>query len=71
MATLGVASRAEIETIVRGGRGQNTMSEREELVLAYRILAAHGVVDAYGHVSLRTAKDPERYLPRARWRPSW
>ena len=38
------------------------MSEREELVLAYRILAAHGVVDAYGHVSLRTASDPRRYL---------
>ena len=38
------------------------MSEREDLVLAYRILAAHGVVDAYGHVSLRTAKNPSRYL---------
>src|SRR5258708_18508362 len=38
------------------------MSEREDLVLAYRILAAHGVVDAYGHVSLRTAKNPRRYL---------
>jgi ribulose-5-phosphate 4-epimerase/fuculose-1-phosphate aldolase len=38
------------------------MSEREDLVLAYRILAAHGVVGAYGHVSLRTAKNPQRYL---------
>jgi ribulose-5-phosphate 4-epimerase/fuculose-1-phosphate aldolase len=38
------------------------MSEREDLVLAYRILAAHGVVDAYGHVSLRTAWNPKRYL---------
>jgi ribulose-5-phosphate 4-epimerase/fuculose-1-phosphate aldolase len=38
------------------------MSERDELVLAYRILAAHGVVDAYGHVSLRAARNPERYL---------
>jgi ribulose-5-phosphate 4-epimerase/fuculose-1-phosphate aldolase len=38
------------------------MSEREDLVLAYRILAAHRVVDAYGHVSLRTAKNPQRYL---------
>jgi ribulose-5-phosphate 4-epimerase/fuculose-1-phosphate aldolase len=38
------------------------MSEREDLVLAYRILAAHGVVDAYGHVSLRMAKHPNRYL---------
>src|SRR5712691_5731931 len=38
------------------------MSEREDLVLAYRILAAHGAVDAYGHVSVRTAKNPKRYL---------
>jgi len=38
------------------------MSERDDLVLAYRILAAHGVVDAYGHVSLRTARNPARYL---------
>jgi ribulose-5-phosphate 4-epimerase/fuculose-1-phosphate aldolase len=38
------------------------MSERDELVLAYRILAAHGVVDAYGHVSLRSAGNPKRYL---------
>jgi HCOMODA/2-hydroxy-3-carboxy-muconic semialdehyde decarboxylase len=38
------------------------MGEREELVLAYRILAAHGVVDAYGHVSLRSARNPRRYL---------
>src|SRR5580704_9306368 len=38
------------------------MSERDDLVLAYRILAAHGVVDAYGHVSLRTAANPQRYL---------
>src|SRR5262244_3317949 len=34
----------------------------EDLVLAYRILAAHGVVDAYGHVSVRAASDPHRYL---------
>lgn len=38
------------------------MGERDELVLAYRILAAHGVVDAYGHVSLRRAANPQRYL---------
>src|ERR1043166_6894580 len=38
------------------------MSQTENLVLAYRILAAHGVVDAYGHVSARSARDPHRYL---------
>src|SRR5579871_1675800 len=38
------------------------MSQTEDLVLAYRILAAHGVVDAYGHVSVRSQRDPHRYL---------
>src|SRR5262249_37410687 len=50
------------ENSARQLRAGNPMSEREDLVLAYRILAAHGVVDAYGHVSLRTAKNPNRYL---------
>ena len=35
--------------------------EREDLVAAYRTLAAHGVIDAYGHVSLRSPRNPERY----------
>jgi ribulose-5-phosphate 4-epimerase/fuculose-1-phosphate aldolase len=33
----------------------------EELVLANRILFAQGVVDAYGHVSVRSAADPQRF----------
>jgi ribulose-5-phosphate 4-epimerase/fuculose-1-phosphate aldolase len=33
----------------------------EELVLANRILFAQGVVDAYGHVSVRSAADPSRF----------
>ncbi len=37
------------------------MNELEDLVAAYRILAAHGVIDAYGHVSLRSPKNPQRY----------
>jgi HCOMODA/2-hydroxy-3-carboxy-muconic semialdehyde decarboxylase len=37
------------------------MKELEDLVAAYRILAAHGVIDAYGHVSLRSPKNPKRY----------
>jgi HCOMODA/2-hydroxy-3-carboxy-muconic semialdehyde decarboxylase len=42
------------------------MTELEDLVAAYRILATHGVIDAYGHVSLRSPKDPNRYyLARA------
>jgi HCOMODA/2-hydroxy-3-carboxy-muconic semialdehyde decarboxylase len=34
----------------------------EELVTANRILAAEGVVDAFGHVSIRHPDDPGRYL---------
>jgi HCOMODA/2-hydroxy-3-carboxy-muconic semialdehyde decarboxylase len=34
----------------------------EDLVAASRILADQGVVDAYGHVSARHDRDPNRYL---------
>ena len=34
----------------------------EELALASRILANEGVLDAYGHVSVRHPSDPNRYL---------
>ena len=34
----------------------------EDLVTAYRILAAEGIFDAYGHVSVRHDRDPHRYL---------
>src|SRR3954466_3312556 len=37
------------------------MQELEDLVAAYRILSSHGVIDAYGHVSLRSPRNPERY----------
>ncbi|MPY70976.1 MAG: class II aldolase/adducin family protein [Alphaproteobacteria bacterium] len=33
-----------------------------ELVIANRILAREGVVDAFGHVSIRHPENPERYL---------
>ena len=34
----------------------------DDLVAANRILAAHGVIDAYGHVSMRSPRDPKRFL---------
>ena len=34
----------------------------EDLVAANRILAEHGVIDAYGHVSVRSDRDPKCYL---------
>ena len=33
----------------------------DDLVAANRILAEHGVIDAYGHVSLRSPGNPSRY----------
>ena len=38
------------------------MSLIEDLVCAYRILAEHGVIDGYGHVSVRSDRDPGRYF---------
>jgi ribulose-5-phosphate 4-epimerase/fuculose-1-phosphate aldolase len=35
---------------------------REDLACAYRILAHHNVIDAYGHVSVRSEKNPNRYF---------
>lgn len=37
------------------------MSLIEDLVASYRILAEHGVIDGYGHVSVRSERDPQRY----------
>src|ERR1051325_3168965 len=34
----------------------------DDLVAAYRILAAEGILDAYGHVSVRHDRDPTHYL---------
>ena len=38
------------------------MSLIQDLVIAYRVLAEHGVIDAYGHVSVRSDRDPSRYF---------
>ena len=38
----------------------------EDLVAANRILAYHGVLDAFGHISIRHPKNPEHYL-MSRW----
>jgi len=38
------------------------MSQLEDIVAGYRVLAAHGIIDAYGHVSVRDENDPNRYL---------
>lgn len=37
-------------------------TQLEDLVAANRILAEHGVIDAYGHVSVRSPRDPKRFF---------
>ena len=47
----------------------NTLLEaRRELALANRIVANEGVIDAFGHVSMRHSDNPKRYLLS---RPNW
>jgi len=38
------------------------VSPVEDLACAYRILAEHGVIDGYGHVSVRSERDPARFF---------
>src|SRR5256885_6199028 len=38
------------------------MNHFDDLVAAYRLLAEHGVIDAYGHVSMRSPDNPKRYF---------
>ncbi len=48
------------ETISSGGPVDPALID--DLVAASRILAHHGVLDAWGHVSIRHPNNPERYL---------
>src|SRR5262249_10529163 len=43
-------------------RGQTGASPTEDLVAANRILATHQIFDAYGHVSMRSESNPQRYF---------
>src|SRR5438094_4433680 len=43
-------------------QGGLNMDYLEDLVAAYRILAEYGVIDAYGHVSIRSPANPQRYF---------
>jgi HCOMODA/2-hydroxy-3-carboxy-muconic semialdehyde decarboxylase len=38
------------------------MSQKLDLVIASRTLAEHGVIDAYGHASVRSTANPQRYF---------
>src|SRR5215469_9401365 len=38
------------------------MSLIEDLAVSYRVLAAYDIIDGYGHVSVRSERDPKRYF---------
>ncbi|MGE0626387.1 MAG: class II aldolase/adducin family protein [Hyphomicrobiaceae bacterium] len=46
----------------KGSAGAVPTEFLEDLVASSRILAQHGVLDAFGHVSVRHPADPNRYL---------
>jgi ribulose-5-phosphate 4-epimerase/fuculose-1-phosphate aldolase len=39
----------------------NSMKLFQDLVIAYRLLAEYGIIDAYGHISVRSPDNPERF----------
>src|SRR3954463_10506726 len=51
---------AAMPTLPSAGPGDPALID--DLVAASHILAHHGVLDAWGHVSMRHPKNPERYL---------
>lgn len=55
----GAAAAAEQAPVSAGSADQNLI---EDLVAASRILADHGLLDGWGHVSVRHNKDPNRFL---------
>ena len=67
--TLGVIGMVLMATMVLSQQkpGSDTDEQRiEDLVTASHICANEGVVDSFGHLSVRSAKDPNRfYMPRA------
>src|SRR5262245_20540457 len=47
--------------VAQQGGAASTQALKEELALANRILANEGVLDGYGHVSLRSPANRDRY----------
>jgi HCOMODA/2-hydroxy-3-carboxy-muconic semialdehyde decarboxylase len=61
ITALGLARRAFAQA-APASAGPPTPALMEDLVAASRILADQGVLDGYGHVSVRHDRDPNRYL---------
>src|SRR5260370_21146906 len=61
LAALGRVRRAAAQS-TPASAGPAAPALLEDLVAASRILADQGVLDGYGHVSVRHDRDPSRYL---------
>ena len=53
---------AIVSTCTLAAQTQTAQTQIDELVLANRILSNEGVLDAYGHVSVRSATNPNHYF---------
>ena len=50
----------------QSSRGDDDAEREEDLVTAYKILVNEGILDSFGHVTFRSAKDPNIFImPRA------
>jgi hypothetical protein len=61
-STIGIAQRPAAAQTAPTSGGPVDGAIIEDLVAANRILAQEGIVDAYGHVSIRHPSNPNRYL---------
>jgi ribulose-5-phosphate 4-epimerase/fuculose-1-phosphate aldolase len=62
MKLLLLAAAAIVSSCTLAAQTQAAQTQIEELVLANRILSNEGVLDAYGHVSVRNASNPSHFF---------
>ena len=75
MQTMGAATGASLFGAFMPSRAQTqpgpaaSPALADELVIANHILFDQGVVDAFGHISVRNDNNPQCFCWRATWRP--
>ena len=62
MKLLHLAAATIVSTCTLAAQTQAAQTQIDELVLANRILSNEGVLDAYGHVSVRSASNPNHFF---------
>ena len=60
--SIAIAGAAPVASRLAGQTPTDPSRTIDDLVAANRILASQGVFDAYGHVSMRSAENPQRYF---------